>query len=76
MGILGGIFEKNKIEEKIKNFDKENSRTVKLRKPEIFIPIVISKTQNQINKEWKSLTTKTSSANGRINNETILLRAK
>ena len=60
----------------IKNFDKENSRTVKLRKPEIFIPIVISKTQNQINKEWKSLTTKTSSANGRINNETILLRAK
>ena len=60
----------------IKNFDKENSRTVKLRKPEIFIPIVIGKTQNQINKEWKSLTTKTSSANGRINNETILLRAK
>ena len=60
----------------LKNFSKENSRTIKLRKPEVFLSLVMKKTQNQIDKEWKTLTTKTNPANGRINKETILLRVK
>ena len=60
----------------IKHFDAENSRSIKVRKPESILSAVMSKTQNQIDKEWKTLTTKTTSANGRINNETILLRVK
>ena len=60
----------------IKHFDAENSRSIKVRKPESILSVVMSKTQNQIDKEWKTLTTKTTSANGRINNETILLRVK
>ena len=58
----------------IKNLDKVNSRSVKLRKPELFIPIVLGKTPNQINQEWKTLTTKTTAPNGRLNGDTILLR--
>lgn len=58
----------------IKNLDKVNSRSIKLRKPELFIPIVLGKTPNQINKEWKTLTTKTTAPNGRLNGDTILLR--
>ena len=60
----------------IKGFDPENSRTIKVRKPESILSVVMSKTTNQIDKEWKTLTTKTTSANGRINNDTILLRVK
>lgn len=59
----------------IKNFDQENSRSVKLRKPNEFLPIVLGKTPLQIDKEWKTLTTKSFAPNGRINVETILLRA-
>ena len=58
----------------IKNIDKVNSRTVKLRKPDAFLPIVLGKTPNQIDKEWKTLTTKTSIPNGRLGSDTILLR--
>lgn len=58
----------------IKNIDKVNSRTVKLRKPDAFLPIVLGKTPNQIDKEWKTLTTKTSVPNGRLGSDTILLR--
>ena len=58
----------------IKNIDKVNSRTVKLRKPDAFLPFVLGKTPNQVDKEWKSLTTKTSVPNGRLNGDTILLR--
>ena len=58
----------------IKNIDKVNSRTVKLRKPDAFLPIVLGKTPNQIDKEWKTLTTKTSIPNGRVGSDTILLR--
>jgi len=60
----------------IKHFDVENSRSIKVRKPESILSTVMSKTQNQIDKEWKTLTTKTTSANARINNDTILLRVK
>mgnify|MGYP003337208065 CR=1 FL=1 len=58
----------------IKNLDKVNSRSVKLRKPEAFLPFVLGKTPNQIDKEWKTLTTKTNIPNGRLNGDTILLR--
>jgi len=58
----------------IKNFDTVNSRTVRLRKPDEFLPLVLTKTPNQIDKEWKSLTTKSSVPNGRLNVDTILLR--
>jgi len=58
----------------IKNFDTVNSRTVRLRKPDEFLPLVLTKTPNQIDKEWKSLTTKSSVPNGRLNADTILLR--
>jgi len=58
----------------IKNLDKVNSRSVKLRKPDVFIPFVLGKTPNQIDKEWSTLTTKSSVPNGRLNGDTILLR--
>lgn len=58
----------------IKNFDTVNSRTVRLRKPDEFLPLVLTKTPNQIDKEWKALTTKSSVPNGRLNTDTILLR--
>lgn len=58
----------------IKNFDKVNSRQIKLRKPDDFIPIVLKKSINQIDVAWKTCTTKTSIPNGRINKDTILLR--
>jgi hypothetical protein len=59
----------------IKNLNKEISKKITLRKPLDFLPIVLKKTPLQIEKEMDNLTTKTSEANGRINNETILLRA-
>ena len=59
----------------IKNFDQVSSRTIKLRRPDDFIPIVLNKTPKQIEGEWKNLTTKVSVPNGRINKDTILLRA-
>lgn len=58
----------------IKNFDQVNSRTVKLRKPDEFLPFVLNKTAKQIDTEWEKLTTKSSIPNGRLNNDTILLR--
>lgn len=58
----------------IKNFDTVNSRTIRLRKPDEFLPIALTKTVKQIDTEWKKLTTKTSTPNGRLNEDTILLR--
>ena len=58
----------------IKNLNKEISKKITLRKPLDFLPIVLKKTPLQIEKEMDNLTTKMSEANGRINNETILLR--
>jgi hypothetical protein len=60
----------------IQNFDPEKSRKTRLRKPDAFLPIVLKKTINQINKEWDKLTTKTSVPTGRINDDTILLRVE
>lgn len=59
----------------LKSFDPDQSRVCTLRKPEDIIPQVIKKTPNQIDKVWKTLTTKTTVPNGRINGDTILLRA-
>ena len=58
----------------IKNIDSFNSRQVRLRKPDEFIPIVLKKTIKQIDSEWKKLTTKTTVPTGRINKDIILLR--
>lgn len=57
----------------IKNFG-PTSRSTRLRKPLDFLPVVLGKTPNQIDKEWKTLTTKTNTPNGRLNEDTILLR--
>ena len=58
----------------LKDFDTVNSRCVRLRRPNDFLPFVLGKTPNQIDKEWKNLTTKTTVPNGRINKDTIILR--
>ena len=58
----------------IKNFNKVASKKTKLRKPDDFIPVVLSKTPIQISKEWDKLKTKVSVPNGRLNNDTIILR--
>ena len=58
----------------LKNIDTSLSRCTRLRKPDAFLPIVLKKTPNQIDKEWKTLTTKSTIPNGRINVDTILLR--
>lgn len=60
----------------IKGIDADASRQVRLRKPEEFLSVVQQKTPLQINKEWSTLTTKTTTnVNGRVNKETIILRA-
>lgn len=58
----------------LKNIDTSLSRCTRLRKPDAFLPVVLKKTPNQIDKEWKTLTTKSTVPNGRINVDTILLR--
>ena len=57
----------------IKNFDKA-SRQATLRKPDEILPMVINKTEKQIEKVWDSLTTKISQPAGRINADCILMR--
>ena len=58
----------------IKNFSKGLSRTICLRKPLDFLPVVLQKTPKQINDAWQTLKTKTKIPNGRINKDTVLLR--
>lgn len=55
-------------------FDPETSRSVRLRKPDQFLAICLTKTYRQIDNEWKKLTTKSAAPNGRINKDTVLLR--
>lgn len=57
----------------LQNVD-EQSRKIKLRKPEEVLPIVQLKTIKQIDNTWQTLTTKTSSPNGRLNSDCVLLR--
>ena len=58
----------------LKNIDTSLSRSTRLRKPDAFLPIVLSKTTKQIDNEWKSLTTKTTVPNGRMSVDTVLLK--
>jgi hypothetical protein len=58
----------------LSNFDSEKSKSIRLRKPEIFLPLVLSKTPKQVDFEWSKLTTKPGVPNGRINVDTILLK--
>jgi hypothetical protein len=58
----------------IKNISNGLSRTVCLRKPLDFLPIVLQKTPKQINDAWETIKTKTKVPNGRINKDIILLR--
>jgi hypothetical protein len=58
----------------VKNYDASLSRAVRLRKPEEFLKVILNKMPKQIDIEWKKLTTKTSTANGRLNVDTVLLK--
>lgn len=58
----------------VKNVDLESSRKIKLRKPDEFLPKVLSGTVKQVDKAWESLTTKTGTPNARINKDTILIK--
>lgn len=56
-------------------FDTEVSRCTRLRKPDDIIPDILKKTPKQIDNIFSSLSTKISVPNGRMNEDTILLRA-
>jgi len=60
----------------IKNLDTEASRECKLRTSQLsFIETTLGKTPKQIDKAWsENIKTKTTTPNGRINDNTILLR--
>ena len=58
----------------LKDFNAEESRQIRLRKPDEILPVVQNKSSRQIDKAWTTLTTKTSVPNGRINANTIILR--
>ena len=58
----------------LKKVDLEASRKIKLRKPDEFLPKVLSGTPKQLDAAWKKLTTKTGTPNARINKDTILLK--
>jgi len=58
----------------IKNFD-PTSIEVTLRKPEEILPIILGRADKTIDQTIDALSTKKREANGRINNDTILLRA-
>ena len=59
----------------IKGFNEKASYKMSLRKPELILPTVVSKTFLQVDKEIKKLTTKVREPNGRLNEETVILRA-
>ena len=57
----------------IKNFSKE-SRQATLRKPDEILPMILNKTEKQIEKIWDTLTTKIDKPTGRVNADCILMR--
>ena len=59
----------------IKNVDSEESRETTLRKPEMVLHVITSKSKKLINECWNELTTKTRKTNSRINGDVILLRS-
>jgi hypothetical protein len=58
----------------IVNFSGSNSMTKTLRKPEQILPLVTTEGKLAFNKLFKGLPTKSAALNGRINEDTILLR--
>ena len=58
----------------IKNFDPKLSKVTKLRKPDEILPQILNKSEFQIKKIWKGLTTKIYEPTGRINKDCILMR--
>ena len=59
----------------IKNFDPVKSTQTTLRKPDDILPIILGRADKTIDETLDNLTTKKRPANGRINTDTILLRA-
>lgn len=60
----------------IKNFSKDSSRTLTLRKPLDILPTVAKCTPRQLTKLLDDIKTKSSVPNGRLNEDTILLRVE
>lgn len=58
----------------LQSVDVDVSRETRLRKPEEFLQVVMKQSIKQIATDWSKLTTKTNTPNGRINQDTILLR--
>ena len=58
----------------LKNFDSKLSKVTKLRKPDQILPQILNKSEFQIKKIWKGLTTKIYEPTGRINKDCILMR--
>ena len=58
----------------IKNFDKKESKTATLRKPDEVLPMILNKTEKQLEKTWDTITTKITNPTGRINSDCILMR--
>lgn len=58
----------------IYDFDSDLSTKKKLRKPEDFISVTTKTTKTKINKEYDTIKTKPSAANGRVNSDTIIYK--
>jgi len=56
------------------DYDDKLSRATKLRKPLEFLPMVLSRTPIQLDKEWKKLTTKSTKFSGRISSDVIIMK--
>lgn len=59
----------------LKGFDSETSKTKKLRKPDVVIPSVLSAGKVQLRKILEQINAQEKTPSGRINSDTILLRA-
>lgn len=58
----------------LQHFDADVSRKTKLRKPEDFLKLALTKTPKQIDNAFKKLVTKINVPNGRFNDDTVILR--
>lgn len=59
----------------IENYSEEKSQTKKLRKPELILPKVVTLSSNALKGLLNELTTKDAKITGRINSQTIIMRA-
>ena len=59
----------------IQQFDEKESFVITLRKPEDILPQILKTTERKIDKLLDGLTTKRQKATGRINGDTVILRA-